>query len=211
MTERKFNFIQFTKQLILFFLGLFIIQVGVAMFIHINIGSDPFTVFTQGIAKFLHMTPGGANRILTFILFVIVLLIDRKNINIGTFLSIIFTGFLMDMMLSVYSGIDMINFSIPIKILIFAIGCLFVAIGFPILKAASLGVAPNDLVYLAIVDKSKFPYSRVRMGTDILFCLIGMLLGGVLGLGTVLCVLLLGPLTQYFFTKVEKFTKAFLS
>ena len=210
MNVKQFNINLFIKQLILFFLGLWIIQIGVAIFIYISIGSDPFTLFTQGIANIMQITPGTANRILTFVLFIIVLMVDRKNINIGTLLSILFTGFFMDLMLGLYEGLTIGSLSMMIKVLIFGLGCLFVAIGFPILKAANLGVAPNDLVYLAIVDKSRISYSKVRMATDIVFCLIGLLLGGVLGLGTVLCVLLLGPLTQYFFPKVEKVTTQFL-
>ena len=39
------------KRIIIFFIGMSIIQFGVALFLRMNIGSDPFTVFTQGLDK----------------------------------------------------------------------------------------------------------------------------------------------------------------
>ena len=48
--------INLTKRLILFFIGMSIIQLGVALFLKTNIGSDPFTVFTQGLATVLNRT-----------------------------------------------------------------------------------------------------------------------------------------------------------
>ena len=48
--------INLIKRLILFFIGMSIIQFGVALFLKTNIGSDPFTVFTQGLALTLNKT-----------------------------------------------------------------------------------------------------------------------------------------------------------
>ncbi len=52
------------KKLLLFFMGLFIIQFGVALFLELNLGSDPFTIFTQGMAGLLGITPGATEQII---------------------------------------------------------------------------------------------------------------------------------------------------
>lgn len=210
MNIKKFDFILFFKQLFLFFLGLAIIQIGVALFLGISIGADPFTVFTQGFSKLFNMSVGNTNRILTFILFIVVLLFDRKNINIGTLLAVLFTGTFLDIAVSLFSFIPFENFNLISKILLFLIACIPISFGFPILKSANLGVAPNDLVYLAIVDYLKKPYSIIRMCTDISFIVIGGLLGGIIGLGTVICILLLGPLTEFFMSRIENFIKKYI-
>lgn len=90
------------KQLILFFIGMSIIQFGVALFLKTNIGSDPFTVFIQGLAFMLNktglkdsslfnivsgntqITPGFASIIILIVLFVIILIAEKKRIKIGT-------------------------------------------------------------------------------------------------------------------------------
>ena len=82
------------KRLVLFFIGMSIIQFGVAVFLQTSIGSDPFTVFTQGLATVLNktglkefsivqkisgsteVTPGVANMIILIALFIIILFIS---------------------------------------------------------------------------------------------------------------------------------------
>ena len=65
-----------------------IIQFGVALFLRMNIGSDPFTVFTQGLANTLNnlgmnVTTGTANRIILVVLFSIILLLNKNHIKIN--------------------------------------------------------------------------------------------------------------------------------
>ena len=86
---KKINLI---KRLIIFFVGMSIIQIGVALFLKTNIGSDPFTLFTQGLAFLLNKTPGNANMIILFVLFCIILLAERRRIKIGTIICVIEIG-----------------------------------------------------------------------------------------------------------------------
>ena len=48
--------INYIKRIVLFFIGMSIIQMGVALYLKTNIGSDPMTVFTQGLASTLDKT-----------------------------------------------------------------------------------------------------------------------------------------------------------
>jgi uncharacterized protein len=97
------------------------------------------------------------------------------------------------------------------KIVVFIMVCFPITIGFPILKSANLGVAPNDAIYLGIADKLNKPYRTVRMFIDAGFILVGVGLGGVAGIGTIICVNVLGPLTQYFFSIVDQVVKKFFT
>ena len=198
------------KKVLLFFVGLLMIQFGVALFLELNLGSDPFTIFTQGVSGLLGLTPGAANRLLTAFIFFIILIVDRKNIHIGTFLSILCVGLILDWMLLIVAPFELSTYPMSIKILLFIGACVIIGIGVPILKCAMLGVPPNDLVYFTVVDFLKKPYGKVRMLTDLLFAIAGIVLGGVMGIGTVLCILLLGPIVEFFFPKIEKYTSVFL-
>jgi uncharacterized membrane protein YczE len=79
--NNKFKLI---KRLILFFIGMIIIQIGVALFLKSNMGSDPFTVFNQGLGFMLNITTGNANRIILVVLISIIFVANKKYINIGT-------------------------------------------------------------------------------------------------------------------------------
>ncbi len=193
------------KRILAFILGLFMIQVGVALFLKVNIGSDPFTVFTQGLSKVLHITPGMANRIITIILLVLVLFLDRQQIKLGSIVAVLCAGTFLDGALFVLTPLFSIAFPMPMKLFLFLLGSLLVGIGFPLLKSADFGVAPNDSAYFVIVDRLEKPYGIIRMGVDSLYMVVGFLFGGVIGIGTVFCILLIGPIIQFFLTHLQPY------
>ena len=201
---KKLDCKQLTKKLVFFFLGVWIIQIGVAIFIGTKIGSDPFTVFTQGLAKVINITPGIGNMIITFTFLVIILIFSRKSINIGTVLAMISAGPFIDLMLKVFENFHFDSYNIVIKMLFLALSCVIIAIGFSLLKATNLGVAPNDVIPFILSDKIKIEYRFVRIGLDVTFVVVGFLLGGVVGVGTIIAALLTGPLIQFFMPRLEK-------
>jgi len=202
---KKLNLI---KRLILFFVGMSIIQLGVALFLKTNIGSDPFTLFTQGLAFLLKRTPGNANMIILFVLFGIILLVERNRINIGTIICVVGVGPIIDLGVKVVSFLPVTSLNIGGKIILVVLGCVLIAIGFSILSASNLGVAPNDIIPFIIKDKTNFEYRWVRMALDISFLIVGFALGGVFGIGTIISALLTGPCIQFCLPYGVKFVNA---
>ncbi|MGH4125201.1 MAG: YczE/YyaS/YitT family protein [Clostridium sp.] len=199
---KKINLI---KRLILFFIGMSIIQIGVALFLKTNIGSDPFTLFTQGLAFLLKKTPGNANMIILFVLFCIILLVERTRIKIGTIICVVGVGPIIDLGVKAVSFFPIASSNIAIKILLVVFGCILIAIGFSILSASNLGVAPNDIIAFIIKDKTNLEYRWIRMALDVSFLIIGFALGGIFGIGTIISALLTGPLIQFCLPYGEKF------
>ncbi|WP_139902785.1 YczE/YyaS/YitT family protein [Clostridium thermarum] len=200
--------INIIKRIVLFFVGLFIIQIGVALYLETNIGSDPFTVFAQGLATCLKITPGQANLIILPVFFGIVLFTARKRINIGTIICVLGVGPFIDLGVKIVSVFPLSSYSMVVKILLVALGCIIIAIGFSILSASNLGVGPNDIIPFVIMDKTKFQYRWIRMTFDMTYLIIGLALGGVVGVGTIIAVLMLGPSIQFFLPHGVKLAKA---
>ncbi|MBW9156520.1 YczE/YyaS/YitT family protein [Clostridium tagluense] len=196
------------KRLILFFVGMSIIQIGVALFLKTNIGSDPFTLFTQGLAFLLKKTPGNANMIILFVLFCIILLVERTRIKIGTIICVVGVGPIIDLGVKAVSFFPIESLNIGIKILLVVFGCVLIAIGFSILSASNLGVAPNDIISFIIKDKTNIEYRWIRMALDVSFLIIGFALGGIFGIGTIISALLTGPFIQFCLPCGEKFVNA---
>ena len=71
-------------------------------------------------------------------------------------------------------------------------------------KSQVAGTGPNDLVAVVLSDKSGKPFGPVRIGVDLTFALVGFALGGVVGIGTIICAFLVGPAAQLFFPVSEK-------
>ena len=206
--------INLVKRLVLFFIGMSIIQFGVALFLKTRIGSDPFTVFTQGLATVLNktgiqnlsivnliagkpeVTPGVANMIILILLFIGILMIDRKRIKLGTIICVIGVGPIIDLSVKAVSYFPVESANILIKMLLVLFGCFIIAVGFSILSASDIGVAPNDIVPFIIQDKLKFQYRWIRICLDATFLIVGFILGGKVGVGTIISMLAIGPFIQ---------------
>lgn len=190
------NKLKLFKRLVAFFVGMFIIQLGVALFLKMNMGSDPFTVFDQGLAFVLHITPGQANIIILVCLTIVIFFTNKRFINIGTVICVFGVGPIIDFSLKLFSHLPVNSYNVVAKILILFLTDFVIAVGFSILSAANLGFAPNDSIYFIISEKIKKQYKWVRICTDVSYLIIGFLLGGVVGVGTVISALLTGPFVQ---------------
>lgn len=194
----------YIKKIICFLLGCFIIQIGVAFFINASTGGDSCVVFTQGISNTLHITVGMANTIFLCAALVILLLFARKRISIGTFLAAFGTGIFLDLSNFVIQKLSLESLPYVIRLFVVAGSCVIIAIGFSIQKTADLGVAPHDELPFLVSDITKIQYRWVRIGFDVTYVVIGYLLGGVFGLGTIVATLLLGPTIQFFLPIIQK-------
>ncbi|MCR6513833.1 MAG: YczE/YyaS/YitT family protein [Clostridium sp.] len=200
---KNVNVKQMLLKLLFFFLGVWIIQAGVAIYLESNIGSDPFTIFTQGLADILGIMPGTANMIITFTFLVIIFFVAKHHIFIGTVLAMFTAGPFINLMMTVLRPFHLEQYNFFIRMVFVAISCVIIAIGFSLLKSTDLGVAPNDIIPFILADKAKKSYSVVRMCIDATFLILGFFLGGVVGVGTVIAALLTGPLIQFFMPKIE--------
>ena len=199
------------KKLLLFLLGMSIIQFGVALFLRMNIGSDPFTVFTQGLANTLNnlgmnVTTGTANRIILVVLFSIILWLNKNHIKIGTIICVIGVGPIIDLGVRVVSVLPVESYSYLLKMFLIALGCFIIAIGFSILSATKVGVAPNDIIPFIIKERINCEYRWIRICMDAFLLIGGFMLGGTVGVGTIIAMATTGPFIQLCLPYGQKFT-----
>ena len=188
-----------------------IIQFGVALFLRMNIGSDPFTVFTQGLANTLNnlgmnVTTGTANRIILVVLFSIILLLNKNHIKIGTIICVIGVGPIIDLGIRIVSILPVESYSYLLKMFLIALGCFIIAIGFSILSATKVGVAPNDIIPFIIKERINCEYRWIRICMDAFLLIGGFMLGGTVGVGTIIAMATTGPFIQLCLPYGQKFT-----
>ena len=129
---------------------------------------------------------------------------DRTQFKIGMVFAVAFAGLFLDGMTKVVAVILPKEPSIPVIALEFALTCVAVSIGFPLLKSAGIGVAPNDALYLAIANRTKKPFGLIRVLVDACYLVCGYFFGGVIGIGTVVCVIAIGPMMQFVMKHIIK-------
>ena len=198
-------------RIVILFIGLTIAHLGVTLFLLANLGADPFNVFVQGIFRTTSQIPGwplqthGNTHIaICFLIILALLIIDRTYIKIGTVLCMIFGGPIIDFFTAILSRpFENVN-SMVLKIIVNGLGCVILAFGMTIVMKSDAGTGPNDLVGIVISDKLKKNFGVIRIIVDVSFVAIGFILGGSLGIGTLICAFLVGPVANIFLPFNEK-------
>lgn len=204
---KNFNWHHYFKRLLILFAGLTIAHLGVTLFIQSNLGSDPFNVLIQGISRMSGLSHGTAHQIISFGILIVLIFIARSYVKAGTIVCMFFGGPIIDFFTWLLKGI--INGQLPfiLRILVLILGCVILAFGMTLVIKSEAGTGPNDLVSVVLSDKLKRPFGICRVCVDVSFVVIGFLLGGTFGIGTVICAFLVGPVADRFLPISEKIVK----
>jgi uncharacterized membrane protein YczE len=191
----------FWIRVLLLLLGLAIAHLGVTLFLLTELGSDPFNVLIQGLCRTaaLPWLSHGRIHLLVSVLIVLVLLVvDRHYIGVGTLLCMALGVPIIDIYSVWLSPLVRGDGPMSLRLPLLVLGCVILAFGMTIVIRSDAGTGPNDLVALVLSEKRGWPFSWTRVGVDALFALLGLLAGGVVGLGTVICMFLVGPVAGFF-------------
>ncbi|MDO4938729.1 MAG: YitT family protein [Lachnospiraceae bacterium] len=198
-------------RLIIMTVGLFIANSGISMFIASELGSDPFNVFVQGLFRTLQkvitapwLTHGRVFTAVCLLLIIIYLFVDRTYVKIGTVLCMLVGGTILDFWNPILTPLISSTAPMPARLVAIVIGCILTAIGMSVVIKSDAGTGPNDLVAVIISDKTHKKFSVVRVIVDVAFVVIGFLLGGTFGIGTIVAAFLIGPVAGFFMPKIEK-------
>lgn len=190
------------KRVILLLIGLTIAHLGVTLFLLADLGSDPFNVLIQGLFRFLpwpgFMTHGYVHMGVSFLIILVLLVVDRSYIRIGTLLCMVLGGPIIDVFTILLGGLINAQSAMALRLVALVAGCVILAFGMTIVIQSKAGTGPNDLVAVVISDKTRWKFGVVRICVDVCFALAGFLLGGTVGLGTIICAFLVGPAAQIF-------------
>ena len=197
-------------------IGLMIAHLGITLFLLSNMGADPFDVMIQGLFLFAgrtgiaHLTHGTVHMIVSFLIILILLIVDRSYIKAGTLVCMFFGGPIIDFFSWLLSPLRIGEASLAVKILVLCAGCVILAFGMTIVICSRAGTGPNDMVAIVISDKTGKKFGIVRVLTDLLFVTAGFALGGTVGAGTVICAFLVGPSAEKFMPAAEKIVNRIL-
>ena len=136
-------------------------------------------------------------RLYILLIILILLIVDRSYVKAGTVVCMFCGGPIIDfftrILTPLFSGAGM-----GLRVVMLVLGCVILAYGMTIVIRSDAGTGPNDLVALVISDKTRFRFSVTRVAVDAMFALCGFLLGGTVGLGTLICMFLVGPVAGVF-------------
>lgn len=199
------------KRLVILVIGLVIAHLGVTMFLLTNLGADPFNVMIQGLSRNLPFSHGVTHICVCLLIIIVLLFVERSTIRLGTIVCMALGGPIIDGFTFLLKNI--INESQPlwIRVIVVVLACVILAFGMTIVICSEAGTGPNDLVAVVISDKLKKKFGIVRVIVDFTFFFIGMLLGGVYGVGTLICAFVVGTAAGIMMPYSKKIVNMMLS
>lgn len=199
---KKVNWPRLAAQIVLLLAGLTVAHLGVTLFLCSDLGSDPFNVLVQGLYRSIpwpsFMTHGRVHLLVCLLIVLILLFVDRSYVRIGTLLCMALGGPIIDLWSIPIAPLFGERMGLLARLPALVLGCVILAFGMTVVIRSEAGTGPNDLVAVVISDKTRKSFGVVRVAVDLAFALLGWLLGGVVGLGTLVCAGLVGPCAQLF-------------
>ena len=179
------------RRLTQLYAGLLLYGVSMALIVRSSLGNMPWDVLHQGLADRLGWSIGtvaiavGALVLLGWIPL-------RQRPGLGTVSNVVVLGLAMDATLAVVSAPS----SLPLRIAFLVGGVLLNAVATAAYIGVHLGPGPRDGLMTGLVRRTGGSVRLVRTTIEVAVVAVGWLLGGTLGLGTVLYAVAIGPLVQ---------------
>jgi uncharacterized membrane protein YczE len=187
-----------TRRLLKLNLGLVLFGTGLWLGLVAELGVGPWDVLTGGLSQQLGVRFG----LMAIAVSVVVLLIGlaaRVRPGIGTLLNVVVIGVVIDVLLAtpLLSGLD--EQPLPLRLSATLLGIASVAAGSALYLGAHLGPGPRDGLMVALHLRTGWPVGTARAVLEGVVLLLGVLLGGPVGIGTLLFALGIGPAVQVAF------------
>ena len=175
-----------TRRIVGMVVGIVIIGLGIALFKQSHLGNDSISALNMRLAELLGISLGVQNVATNILFFALEFWFGRKYIGLGTFVN--------GPIAAAFGPAA----SLPEQLVWVVLAVLVTALGASLYQTADLGIAPYDYLSLGLRDYTHFQYFGCRVFTDAFCALLCWLLGGLVGLGTLICAFCLGPFIQFF-------------
>lgn len=195
--KKKINWANMVYKTLVSFFGVAILSIGTTFLRGGNVGLDPFTAVNTGISNKLGIGLGVYQLAVNLVIFIFILLLDRKQIGIGTILNMVLVGFEIQWFTTIYHQLFGYRTSFLIVAADTLIGLLLFTLGASLYMAPDLGAAPYDAIAPIITQRTKLSYRTARITQDVLFMIAAVIAGGPVGFGTIIVAFFTGPLISW--------------
>lgn len=199
--KRNRNAAGILKSCILAFVSLFINGLGVYLTIHANIGAGPWDVLNLGVSKTLGILYGNASIAISLIILAIDIFM-KEPIGIAMIIDALTVGKAVDF----FSSLNVIPVpkNLIQSLIMMFIGLVIIAYTQYTYMYAALGCGPRDTLVVGMKKHlSRIPIGFISIAILSTATFIGWLLGGQVGIGTLICAFCAGPIMQAAFASVH--------
>ena len=178
-------------------LGILVLGLGVALTVRAELGISPYDVMHQGLADVTGLDFGvvviGLGLIILLAWFPL-----GQPFGVGTIINVLGVGLVIDLALACVPHVDRLVVRVPLLV----VGTVLIGLGAGLYIGAGLGPGPRDGLMTAFARRGH-PLWLVRTVLEVSALVIGWLLGGDVGVGTVLIAFSSGPLAHWFLARLH--------
>lgn len=201
--------VEWTKGLAFLLVGLTVAHFGVTLFLIADLGLDTFTSFVAGLAGTIGISVGTCHVAVCILLMSVMAVTTKGYIKPGTVLCAFCGGWIIDLFRRLLGNTVTAETALPIRVVVMAVGCVFLSLGMSMVINSTSGTGPNDLISIILHDKltaRRIPirFFITRMTVDAVLVLLGWAFGMPPGIGTIVAVFLTGPVVQFFLPITRK-------
>ena len=187
----------FVRRLIQLFVGLWLYGASIAVMIEAGLGLEPWGVLNEGVMKQTPLSFGAVVCVIGALVLLLWIPLRQKP-GIGTVANVILIGVAVDVTSPLIPDVE----GYAARGLLLGLGVLMNGLAGGLYIGAGLGPGPRDGLMTGLTRRTGWPLRRVRTGIEIVVLASGWLLGGTVGVGTVIYALLIGPLVQVFLPRL---------
>jgi uncharacterized membrane protein YczE len=185
----------FVRDFIVIQIGFLLYGLAIALIVRADLGTGTWLVLEVALANILGLKIGTMTVYMGFLVLIIALVL-REQVGWGTLGNILSIGPWLNLSLDLISTPKN---NLALQIAMFLLGVLIQGIATAVYIGVDAGAGPRDSLMLAIQRTTGVSLRVARGAIEIIVVLIGWLLGGPLGMGTVVFALLIGPSVQWAF------------
>jgi uncharacterized membrane protein YczE len=173
------------------FVGLVLYGVGCALTVAAGLGVDPWTVFAQGLSRVTGLGIGWITNIVGLVVLLLWIPLRQKP-GVGTVANILLVGTSMQIALGILPHPD----ELWVQVLLLVAGVVLVALASGLYIGARFGPGPRDGLMTGLHGRFGWPIWACRLTVEGTVLILGWLLGGTVGVGTLVFALGIGPLVH---------------
>ena len=184
--------------------GLFLCAVGILCFLEARLGLPPWDVLHQGIARHTPLSFGAANEVVGLVVLTAAWALGAR-VWIGTFANAVLIGGFIILLQPLHAVQSLAGWPLVPRIGLLVVGLISFGVGTAFYIGANLGAGPRDSLMLVGSRRTGIRIGAVRALLEISVLVMGFLLGGTIGVGTLAFAALIGPSVEGSFWLVTRF------
>lgn len=191
-------------RLVALFAGLLLFAVAIVSMLESGLGLPPWDVLHMGIAEHTPLTLGRAGVVVGLVI-VAVAWIAGTLPGFGTIANAVVIGLAIDALSSLDAVARLSESPLLVRVGLLALGVWLFGVGSALYIGAGMGAGPRDSLMLTLTRRTGWRIGLVRASIEVTVLIIGLVLGGVAGIGTLTLALLVGPSVELSFWLLLRF------